>query len=295
MPVCNPLPFRMDRTCDLLLTNRLWQKWWISHPWLGYIIWQTMVLSQLCDNYDYVIQDSVVFFFFFCLLALEVGSWKSRWLQGCFLLRAMRAGSTRVFSPGLVDAMFSLGLFTSSSPYECLCVQISPLNKDTSDTGLGPTLMTSFYYLQKDSTSKQVSHCKLLGARTPIYFIFWTQLNLSVQFSSVTQLCPTLCDPINRSTPGLPVHHQLPNFTQTHVHRVSDAIQPSNPLSSPTPLPPISPSIRVFSNESTLHIEVAKVLEFQVHPIIYSNGFFCDLLDSLSMYFYSAPVTWWKV
>ena len=56
----------------------------------------------------------------------------------------------------------------------------------------------------------------------------------SVQFSSVTQSCPTLCDPMNCSTPGLPVHHQLPEFTQTHVHRVSDAIQPSHPLSSPS-------------------------------------------------------------
>ena len=60
----------------------------------------------------------------------------------------------------------------------------------------------------------------------------------SVQFSSVTQSCPTLCDPMIRNTPGLPVHHQLPEFTQTHVHRVSDAIQPSHPLSSPSPLAP---------------------------------------------------------
>ena len=60
----------------------------------------------------------------------------------------------------------------------------------------------------------------------------------SVQFSSVAQSCPTLCDPMNRSTPGLPVHHQLPEFTQTHVHRVSDAIQPSHPLSSPSPPAP---------------------------------------------------------
>ena len=58
---------------------------------------------------------------------------------------------------------------------------------------------------------------------------------LSVQFSSVTQSCLTLCDPMNRSTPGLPVHHQLPEFTQTHVLWVSDAIQPSHPLSSPSP------------------------------------------------------------
>ena len=58
------------------------------------------------------------------------------------------------------------------------------------------------------------------------------------QFSSVTQSCPTLCDPMNRSTPGLPVHHQLPEFTQTHVHRIGDAIQPSHPLSSPSPPSP---------------------------------------------------------
>ena len=60
------------------------------------------------------------------------------------------------------------------------------------------------------------------------------EMELSVQFSSVAQSCPTLCDPMNRSTPGLPVHHQLPEFTQTHVHQVSDAIQPSHPLSSPS-------------------------------------------------------------
>ena len=58
------------------------------------------------------------------------------------------------------------------------------------------------------------------------------------QFSSVAQSCPTLCDPMNRSMPGLPVHHQLPEFTQTHVHQVSDAIQPSHPLSSPSPPAP---------------------------------------------------------
>ena len=66
---------------------------------------------------------------------------------------------------------------------------------------------------------------------------FWFAL-FSILFSSVTQSCPTLCDPMNCSTPGFPVHHQLPEFTQTHVHRVSDAIQPSYPLSSPSPPAP---------------------------------------------------------
>ena len=86
--------------------------------------------------------------------------------------------------------------------------------------------------------------------------------SLVTQFSSVSQLCPTLCDPMNRSTPGLPVHHQLPEFTQTHVHQVSDAIQPSHPLLSPSPPAPNPSSIRVFSNESTLHMRWPKYWSF---------------------------------
>ena len=82
------------------------------------------------------------------------------------------------------------------------------------------------------------------------------------QFSSVAQLCLTLCDPMNRSTPGLPVHHQLPDFTQIHVLRVSDTIQPSHPLSPPSPLAPVPPSIRVFSSESTLHMRWPKYWSF---------------------------------
>ena len=85
---------------------------------------------------------------------------------------------------------------------------------------------------------------------------------LNLQFSSVAQSCPTVCDPMNRSTPGLPVHHQLPEFTQTHIHRVSDAIQPSHPLASPSPPAPIPPSIRVFSNESTLRMRWPKYWSF---------------------------------
>ena len=84
----------------------------------------------------------------------------------------------------------------------------------------------------------------------------------SVQFSSVAQSCPTLCDPMNHSTPGLPVHHQLPEFTQTHIHRVSDAIQPSHPLSSPSPPAPNPSHIRVFSNESTLLMRWPKYWSF---------------------------------
>ena len=76
---------------------------------------------------------------------------------------------------------------------------------------------------------------KLKGAKQINVFNTIAQFS---QFSSVAQLCPTLFDPMNRSTPGLAVHHQLPEFTQTHVHQVSDAIQPSHPLSSPSPPAP---------------------------------------------------------
>ena len=110
----------------------------------------------------------------------------------------------------------------------------------------------------------------------------------SVQFSSVAQLCPTPCNPTNHSTPGLPVHHQLPEFTQTHVHRVGDAIQPSHPLLSPSLLPPIPSSIRVFSSESTLLMRWPKYWSFSFsisptneHPGLIS--FRMDWLDLLSV------------
>ena len=82
----------------------------------------------------------------------------------------------------------------------------------------------------------------------------------SVQFSC--SVVSDSCDPVNRSTPGLLVHHHLPEFTQTHVHQVSDGIQPSHPLSSPSPPVPNTPSIRVFSNESTLRMRWPKYQSF---------------------------------
>ena len=83
-----------------------------------------------------------------------------------------------------------------------------------------------------------------------------------ILLSSFAQSCPTLRDPMNHSKPGLPVHHESPEYIQTHVHWVSDAIQPSHPLSSPSPSAPIPPSIRVFSNESTLRMRWPKYWSF---------------------------------
>ena len=98
--------------------------------------------------------------------------------------------------------------------------------------------------------------------------------------SSVAQSCPTPCDPMNRSTPGLPVRHQLPGFTQTHVHRVSDAIQPSHPLSSPSPPAP-NPSQHqsLFQCVNSSH-EVAKVLEFQLQHHSFQRNPRADLLQN---------------
>ena len=100
--------------------------------------------------------------------------------------------------------------------------------------------------------------------------IFWKfTLNVcSVQFSSVTQSCPTFCNSMNHSTPGLPVHHQLPESTQTHVDWVSDAIQSSHSLSSPSPVLNLSQHQDLFQWVSSLH-QLAKVLEFQ--PLIFSS------------------------
>ena len=108
------------------------------------------------------------------------------------------------------------------------------------------------------------------------------------QFSSVAKSCLTLCNPMNRNTPGLPVHHQLLESTQTHVHWVDGAIQPSHPLSSPSPPASIFPSIRVFSNESALRIRWPKYWSFSLnispsneHPGLIS--FRMDWLDFLAV------------
>ena len=88
-------------------------------------------------------------------------------------------------------------------------------------------------------------------------------IHISVSISSVAQSCPTLCDPMDCSTPGLPVHHQLLEFTQTHVDWVNNAIQPSHPLSSPSPAFNLSQHQGLFKRVNSSH-RVAKVLEFQL-------------------------------
>ena len=104
-------------------------------------------------------------------------------------------------------------------------------------------------------------------------------LILKVVFSSVAQSCPTLCDPMDCSTPGLPVHHQLPEFTQTHVHWVGEAIQPSHPLSSPSPL-----AFNLFQHQGLFQWvgssqQLAKGLEFHFQYQSFQWIFRTDFLD----------------
>ena len=108
----------------------------------------------------------------------------------------------------------------------------------------------------------------------------------SVQFSSVRSLSHVrLCNPMDHSTPGLPVHHQLPEFTQTHVHWVSDAIQPSHPLSSRLLLHSIFPSIRVFPNESALHMRWPKYwsFSFNISPSNEHSGLISFRMDGMDL------------
>ena len=128
----------------------------------------------------------------------------------------------------------------------------------------------------------------LYSMRMQLYVFLWNlqpkhltlkpHILLALQFSTATQSCPTLCNPMDCSTPGLPVHHQLLEFTQTHVHWIGDGIQPSHPLSSPSP-----PAFNVSQHQglsqrvSSLH-QVAKVLEFQLQHQSFQWIFRTDLL-----------------
>ena len=147
-----------------------------------------------------------------------------------------------------------------------------------------PFLSENIHVLQwtKYSGEWKLLWYKILLSSTVQYLLllhtsFLTYRKL-VQFSSVTQACPTLCDTMNRSTPGLPVHHQLPEFTQTHVHWVGDAIQPSHPLSSSSPLAlNLSQHQGLYKWVSSSH-QVAQALKFQLQHQSFQWTLRTDLL-----------------
>ena len=134
-------------------------------------------------------------------------------------------------------------------------------------------MLKSTVSLTPFSISEMICTCILSCIYACVYILIY-------QIRSVAQLCPTLCNPMNHSTPGLPVHLQLPEFTQTHVHQVSDAIQPSHPLSSPSPPAP-NPSKHqsLFQRVNSSH-EVAKVMEFQLQYHSFQRNPRADLLQN---------------
>ena len=137
----------------------------------------------------------------------------------------------------------------------------------SSDHEISQTITLEWVAISSSRGSSQPRDQTKVSCIAAGFFTSWATreaLSLRGGCFSVVQLCPTLCDPMDLSTPGLPVHHKLPEFTQTHVHRVGDAIQPSHPLSSPSPPAP-NPSQHqgLFQWVSSSH-QVAKVLEFQL-------------------------------
>ena len=208
-----------------------------------------------------------------CFLACEIGA--VAWVQ-------WRSAATAVFISlvALKPFMLSWWLWncvlgthgfqglSSSFPRERISVELACTRPIFSWSTVLETLLGVGVVLHKNLINGLPIPCLTIPLSSNVSVILRLCLLSSsigvVQFSSVTQSCPTLCNPMNCSTPGLPVHHQLPEFTQTHVHWVGDAIQPSHPLSSPSP-----PALNPFQHQSVFQWvnsspEGAKVLEFQL-------------------------------
>ena len=158
------------------------------------------------------------------------------------------------------SSVFALRAWQTSGLCWFFCFSLHLLCKSRMNFVL---LLLRFIYSIMEKTNLQVQSSFILLFLL-LLLVYLIISYVSDQIRSVAQSCPTLCDPMNRSMPGLPVHHQHPEFTETHVHRVRDAIQPSHPLSSPSPLAP-NPSQHqsLFQWVNSSH-ELAKVLEFQL-------------------------------
>ena len=180
------------------------------------------------------------------------------WLYQSVIIRYLPARYAKVLSRSVVsDSLRPYGL----QPVKLLY----PWNSLGKNTGVNSHFLLQGIFLTQ-RLNPGLPYCRqiLYHLSHRKSHIFSDSFPLSDQIRSVTQSCPTLCDSMNHSTPGLPVHHQLPEITETHVHWVSDAIQPSHPLSSPSLLAP-NPSQHqsLFQSVNSSH-EVVKVLEFQL-------------------------------
>ena len=160
---------------------------------------------------------------------------------------------------------------------------LHPWNFPSKNTGV-----VAIFFSRGSSWVRDWTWISCIGRRILYHCTTWEALETSVKFSSITQSCPILCNPMDCSTPGLPVHHQHPEFTQTHVYWIGDAIQPSHPLSSPSPPTFMFLSIRVFSNESVLLIRWPKYWSFSFNISSFREylgliSFRMDWLDLLAV------------
>ena len=230
------------KIADGIVVQSLGCIWLFSTPWTAACQAPLyFIISQVCSNscplskWCYLCSSSSVTLFSFCLQSFPA--------SGYFpVSQLFPSGSQRI------------GTSASAS--------VLPVNVQ----GWFPFGLTDLISLQSKGLwralhSTTIQKHQFFGAQSSL----WSNSHIHscwVQFSSVAQSCPTLCDPTNHSTPGLPVHHQLPEFTQTHVHGVGDASSPLILCRSLLLLPPIPPSIRVFSNESTLRMRWPKYWSF---------------------------------
>ena len=175
-----------------------------------------------------------------------------------------------------------------SNPKERQCQRMFRLPNNCTHLHASKEMLNTLKFRLQQCVKQELSKVQLAfrksrGTRGQITNICWItekqeNSRKTSQFSSVSQSCPTLCDPMNRSTPGLPVHHQLLEFTQTHAHQIGDAIQPSHPLSSPSP-----PAPNPFQHQGLFHWvnslhEVAKLLKFQLQHQSFQRTPRTDLL-----------------
>ena len=176
--------------------------------------------------------------------------WTLRSLLSTYVVKKISLTST-------LRTMWSLiwtGLSSSLAPAVIFILGVSVHRRPTPDTQPETHLLPQDSW--KTLTLASWKHCCFIDSICETHH--------SVQFSSVTQSCPTLCDLMNHNMPGLPVHYHLPEFVQTHVHRVGDAIQLSHPLSSPSPPAPNSFQNKSLSQWVNSMPEVAKILEFKL-------------------------------
>ena len=184
--------------------------------------------------------------------------WRRKWQPTPVFLPGESRGARWAAVHGVAQSLTQLTWLSSSNSSRCSRIYNQEINNRPESFNKLSQMTWRCHWAIPNGRS----WLKLLLFTILLFTICWT--DFTIQFSSVTQSCPTLCDPMTHSMPGLPVHHQLLESTKTHVHWVGDAIQPSHPLSSPSPHAlNLSQHQGLFHQVSSSH-QVAKVLGLQL-------------------------------